>query len=81
MLEARPLCDAGGTLRLDALRAHIEHRLHLAPRLRQMLFEPPFGLGRPVWVDDPSFDISEHVRARAVPAPGGEADLVATAWR
>jgi WS/DGAT/MGAT family acyltransferase len=78
MLEARPLCDAGGTLRLDALRAHIEHRLHLAPRLRQMLFEPPFGLGRPVWVDDPSFDISEHVRARAVPAPGGEADLVAT---
>ena len=35
----------------------------------------PLGLGRPVWVDDPHFNLSYHVRHTALPAPGGEAQL------
>lgn len=45
-------------------------------RLRQVLFAPRFGLGPPLWVDDPGFDIGEHVRTRPVPAPGDEASLL-----
>jgi diacylglycerol O-acyltransferase len=36
---------------------------------------PPFGAGRPVWVDDPGFDLSFHVRRTALPSPGGRREL------
>jgi len=78
ILEGRVLLDAPGGLALEAIRAGIEQRLHLAPRLRQRLYRPGFGLGAPVWVDDAGFDISRHVRTRPVPAGGGEDALLAT---
>ncbi|TYB50944.1 hypothetical protein FXF51_54775 [Nonomuraea sp. PA05] len=40
------------------------------PRLRRRLVRVPFGCGRPVWVDDPHFDLRLHVRERACPHPG-----------
>jgi hypothetical protein len=49
-----------------------------APRLRQRIYQPGFGFGAPVWVDDASFHISRHVRTRPVPAGGGEDTLLAT---
>ncbi|MDQ3724123.1 MAG: wax ester/triacylglycerol synthase family O-acyltransferase [Actinomycetota bacterium] len=45
----------------EDIRAHIAGRLGRAPRYRQRLAEVPLGLGDPVWVDDPQFDISDHV--------------------
>jgi WS/DGAT/MGAT family acyltransferase len=36
----------------------------------------PFGCGRPVWVDDPEFDATRHVRLRRCPTPGGEQTLL-----
>ncbi len=77
VLDRAPLADVPGQPRLDAVCAVIEQRLHLAPRLRQVLYRPRFGLGPPVWADDASFDIRRHVRTRAVAAPGGEAELLA----
>ena len=50
--------------------AHIESRLHLVPRYRQKLAFPRFEMGRPVWVDDPRFNIGYHVRYSALPSPG-----------
>jgi diacylglycerol O-acyltransferase / wax synthase len=55
-------------------------RLPLVPRYRQKLRTVPFRLGRPVWVDDPDFDLSYHARRTALPAPGENhqlADLLA----
>src|SRR3954454_25202812 len=63
----------------DQLVATIESRLHLVPRYRQKLAFVPFGQGRPRWVDDPTFNISYHVRATALPPPGGEEQLRALA--
>ncbi|MBI2168158.1 MAG: wax ester/triacylglycerol synthase family O-acyltransferase [Actinobacteria bacterium] len=75
MLEGEPLFDGAGRLRIEDFRSHVESRLHLVPLFRKKLMEVPFGQGRPVWVDDDSFDISYHVRITALPAPGNEEQL------
>src|SRR6266487_1759682 len=76
MLDGGSLVDASGQLRRSAIWKAIEQRLDLAPRLRQVLVRPRFGLGPPAWADHAGFDIRQHVRARAVPAPGDEAALL-----
>jgi diacylglycerol O-acyltransferase / wax synthase len=48
----------------------IEGRLHMVPRYRQKLAFPRFQAGRPVWVDDPTFNLEYHVRHTALPHPG-----------
>ena len=55
--------------------ATIEARLPRVPRLRQRLLRVPFGLGLPIWADDPAFDLRQHVRRLSLPAPGGEQEL------
>ncbi|HEY1356774.1 MAG TPA: wax ester/triacylglycerol synthase family O-acyltransferase [Thermoleophilaceae bacterium] len=52
------------------LQDHIASRLHLVPRYRQKLAFPRFEMGRPLWIDDPRFNIDYHVRQTALPAPG-----------
>ena len=59
----------------DELIEHILSRLHLVPRYRQRLAFVPFGQGRPVWVDDPHFNVAFHVRHTALPRPGGDEQL------
>jgi diacylglycerol O-acyltransferase len=54
---------------------HVDSRLHLVPRYRQRLAFVPLNQGRPVWVDDPHFNLTYHVRHTALPRPGGEAEL------
>jgi diacylglycerol O-acyltransferase len=50
-------------------------KLPLLPRYRQKVRFVPGQLGRPVWVDDPHFNLAYHVRHTALPPPGGEAEL------
>jgi diacylglycerol O-acyltransferase / wax synthase len=50
-------------------------KLPLVPRYRQRVREVPLQLGRPVWVDDPHFQILYHVRQTAVPSPGSDEQL------
>ena len=50
-------------------------KLDLVPRYRQKVRFVPLELGRPVWVDDPHFNIEYHLRHTALPAPGGESEL------
>jgi WS/DGAT/MGAT family acyltransferase len=56
----------------DDLCDHIRGRLHLVPRFRQKLANPPVQTGRPFWVDDPNFNLTYHVRHSALPEPGSE---------
>lgn len=53
----------------------IAGKLPLLPRYRQRVRFVPYNLGHPVWVDDPHFRLSYHVRRMALPAPGGAAEL------
>ena len=53
----------------------VESKLALVPRYRRVVRHVPLELGRPVWVDDPHFNIEYHLRHTALPSPGGEAEL------
>ncbi len=60
----------------EDLAAHLGARLHLVPRYRQKLATPPLGTGRPLWVDDPQFNLEYHLRHTALPEPGSEEQLL-----
>src|SRR4051794_5427605 len=64
----------------DFLR-QIRGRLHLVPRYRQKLAFPPLETGRPLWIDDPNFNLEYHVRHTALPSPGSADQLRALAAR
>jgi WS/DGAT/MGAT family acyltransferase len=53
----------------------ISQRLPFVPRYRQRVREVPFGVARPVWVDDERFDVTYHVRRSALPRPGSMSQL------
>jgi len=65
----------------DDFADHVRGRLHVVPRYRQKLAVPPLETGRPLWVDDPSFNLEYHLRHTALPAPGSEDQLRALAAR
>ncbi|MEZ5141215.1 MAG: wax ester/triacylglycerol synthase family O-acyltransferase [Acidimicrobiales bacterium] len=45
------------------------------PRFRKKVMWVPFGQGRPVWIDDPDFDIADHVKVMVLPGPGTREQL------
>jgi len=47
----------------DEFRLYLQKRLHLANFFRQKLMTLPLNLDRPHWVDDPDFDIDQHLEA------------------
>ncbi|HLJ02764.1 MAG TPA: wax ester/triacylglycerol synthase family O-acyltransferase [Solirubrobacteraceae bacterium] len=60
---------------------HVRSRLHLVPRYRQKLATPPLETGRPLWIDDPAFNLEYHCRHSALPSPGTEEQLFRLAGR
>ncbi len=65
----------------EDLVAAISARIHLVPRFRQRLAFVPLEQGRPVWVDDPHFQVRYHVRHTALPRPGAKEELERLAGR
>jgi WS/DGAT/MGAT family acyltransferase len=64
----------------DHYRNYIESRLPRVPSFRRKLATVPLNLGRPMWVEDPDFDLDFHLHRTTVAAPGGDretADVVA----
>jgi WS/DGAT/MGAT family acyltransferase len=59
----------------DAIVATIEARIHLIRPFRQRLLEIPLGLGHPILVDDPDFQLDNHIHRLAVHAPGTMREL------
>jgi diacylglycerol O-acyltransferase / wax synthase len=59
----------------EEMLALVESRLPLVPRYRQKLRTVPFRLGRPVWADDPDFDLTYHIQRSTLPEPGGDEEL------
>jgi diacylglycerol O-acyltransferase len=76
ILDGTSLLDRDGRVRIEAVRRQLEPRLHLVPRFRQRLYRPRRGLGWPLWVDAPAFDLADHIRVHPLAAPGDQAQLL-----
>lgn len=74
IFEGKP--EIRGRPGLSGLFQTIEERLPEVPRYRQRALGIPFGLGQPVWADDPDFDLAYHLRRAALPSPGGTSELL-----
>jgi WS/DGAT/MGAT family acyltransferase len=74
IFEVGPLRSGTGGVDAARLARYGESQLGKLPRYRQKLAFAPLS-GRPVWVDDPHFDLDYHLRHTALPAPGSEEDL------
>ena len=81
IFEGAPFFDSSGRFRLAAVRSLVASRLHLIPRFRRRLMSVPMDQGRPIWVDDPRFDVGYHVRLTALPGPGTHEQLLALTAR
>jgi WS/DGAT/MGAT family acyltransferase len=50
-------------------------RIHLLPPFTRRIVPVPYGLHHPVWVEDPDFDLADHLFRVVLPAPGGPREL------
>lgn len=55
----------------------LDAALTRVPRYRRRLQAVPLGLGRPVWVDDPSFDVRRHIHELRVAGEQPDKELCA----
>jgi diacylglycerol O-acyltransferase / wax synthase len=61
---------------LEQLQARLAHRLAGLPRYSKRLSSPRVGgLSWPQWVEDPDFDIGNHITRATLSAPGGDTEL------
>jgi WS/DGAT/MGAT family acyltransferase len=79
IVDGARLLDADGHVLTDVVREHLEPRLNLVPRFRQLLDRPKLGLGWPLWVDASDFDLAHHVQVRQLPRECDEEQLFAVA--
>ncbi len=66
---------APGGYSFATVRRLVEDRLHLIPPFRRRLVEVPAQLHRPGWIEDPDFDLDQHLHQARLPAPGGITEL------
>jgi diacylglycerol O-acyltransferase / wax synthase len=64
-----------GGYSFDKIKQMVDDRIHLMPSFRRRLVNVPFGLGHPVWIDDPEFDVENHLLRIGAPPPGDQRAL------
>jgi len=60
----------GEVVRFKDILEHVQSRLHMNPLFRRKLVRVPMELDFPYWVDDPRFDIENHIMHSRLPKPG-----------
>ncbi|HUB32815.1 MAG TPA: wax ester/triacylglycerol synthase family O-acyltransferase [Bryobacteraceae bacterium] len=78
-LHIAAVCIFEGEIPFQPFVRAIDSRLHLLPRYRQVVADPPFHLGYPTWQDDPGFNIRRHIFRHHLDHPGGQPELEALA--
>ncbi|WP_406294243.1 wax ester/triacylglycerol synthase family O-acyltransferase [Embleya sp. NBC_00888] len=71
--------DTGGRVDRDAFKRTLAARLPRLPLLGRKLVQGPWGLARPHWVEDPDFELENHLHRATLEAPGGRRELTAMA--
>jgi diacylglycerol O-acyltransferase / wax synthase len=68
--------DVRGGLDVGSLRVILQQRIAAVPRLRQRLQKVPLGCGRPIWIDDPDFNLANHLTVVEQRSATDDADLL-----
>ncbi len=64
-----------GRMEKSELTSLLAERVHLTPRYRQRVVFPPLSANHPFWIDDPDFDVDEHVEVVELEGVVGEREL------
>ena len=80
IFELGPMASEDGGVDFESFKRFTQSILHRIPRYRQKLKWIPFE-NRPVWFDDPEFDLDYHIRHTSLPRPGSEEQLKALSAR
>jgi diacylglycerol O-acyltransferase len=64
-----------GLLDRTRLVEEFARRIHLLPGLQRRPVRVPLDLHHPVWIEDPTFAVGEHIHELVLPAPGGRAEF------
>jgi WS/DGAT/MGAT family acyltransferase len=67
--------DMVGGYQFERLVDLIQARLHRLQPFRRRLVEVPLSFDHPVWIEDPDFDITNHMHRVTWPAPGRISEL------
>lgn len=75
------ILDTAAAPRFDFthFRNRVIKRLQRVPHFRWKLYEVPFGMDRPYWVEDTNFRWDNHFKRAAVPSPGDRSALAEVA--
>ena len=71
------MSNVPGGYSYDEITDLFGHRLNRLPPFRRRAVPVPWGLGHPVWVEDPDFDLKRHITRRRAAEPGGDHALAA----
>jgi WS/DGAT/MGAT family acyltransferase len=80
IFEGGPEFEGQGGVDIERIEGLAEAALRRSPRFRQRLEYIPL-IGDPVWVDDPHFNLTYHLRHTSLPSPGDERQLKRLAGR
>ncbi len=64
-----------GGYTFERVTAVLQTRIPTLQPFRRRLMPVPLGLDHPRWVDDPDFELANHLHRVALPAPGGDAEF------
>jgi diacylglycerol O-acyltransferase len=56
-----------GELSYEAFLQHFAERIHLLPAYQRKIVMVPFNVAHPKWVDDPDFDLENHLHHHELP--------------
>jgi len=67
--------EGPGISAMGLVRDALEERLHLIPPFRRKLVQGPLKIGDPYWLEDPEFDLHNHLSHHVLPTPGARHEL------
>ena len=59
----------------EIMRKLFAERIHLIPPFRRRVVQGPLQIGDPHWIEDPAFDLDQHLVRFMLPSPGSIRDL------
>ncbi|MHB8263339.1 MAG: wax ester/triacylglycerol synthase family O-acyltransferase [Acidimicrobiales bacterium] len=67
--------DSTAITAFEMLRNIVLERIHTVEAMRRRVVQAPLGMDFPLWIEDPAFDIDNHLHHARLAAPGGPDEL------